>query len=718
LFSGGWQCAAAISINDRHAPRYNSLQNEVLAGFAFHNCSKPVQRAIILDLHNVKQKGQKTATGASQNDLPFGWVLIIICAVFGFAFWTLACHLCVLLGLSFETLVHIGPLALLGGVTCGVFAARATRPSSSSQSAISSIESQRSSWIWIAFAATLVIARAVGLKYSAFWITSVVLLSLALMKQTRTYSISAEKPRPLTSQRRALLLAVIIMASGITYLSHRPNIDDAVYVGTAADAVAHPELPVLSHDVLYGGQKFPLMLPSYAVESYELLVGFLARLLGMEPILIAHAFVPTAIAVLVPIAWARLMRILAPGCWVAATVVALIALLISAGSRGFGYFAFSGLFVGKSVLVSIGVPLLYSYAWEFEQCGLLSQWLILAATAVACVGLSSSAIFILPIALTLATLSGWHKGISRRAALTLMPALYAVACGLSIAHRMGVMESAFADLPAKVHLAITMVFGARTEIVFLLALLTAPFVQRNGRLRRQLLILVFTYFLVCLNPFTFELLSKFTTRDAVWRVLWCAPVAGIVAVAIVGGLRTVAERYGKRGVTIAVVPLLAGVVYLAPYTSLAHSKLESYSLTPLKVVAPDYGVAREAIAATPPKSSVLAPDKVAVWIPTFVHRVPLVSVREVYDEEMGAHLPPEEAHTRRELRELVSGKEFPPKDREVLLNSLDNYSVGLIVTTEPISGQLGQALSQRGYSRIRDVAGYSFFRRIPGNNPD
>jgi hypothetical protein len=107
-----------------------------------------------------------------------------------------------------------------------------------------------------------------------------------------------------------------------------------------------------------------------------------------------------------------------------------------------------------------------------------------------------------------------------------------------------------------------------------------------------------------------------------------------------------------------------------------------------------------------------------VWIPTFVRRVPLVSVRDVYDEEMGAHLAPEEAHTRRELRELVSGKEFPPKDREALFNSLGTYSVGLIITTEPIADRLGQALSQHGYSRIRDVAGYSFFRRTHGTDVD
>jgi len=290
-----------------------------------------------------------------------------------------------------------------------------------------------------------------------------------------------------------------------------------------------------------------------------------------------------------------------------------------------------------------------------------------------------------------------------------------VVCGLSIAGRVRVLEGAFRYLPARAHLAVTMVFGARTEDLFLLALLAAPFLERNGRLRRRLVILVLTYFLVSLNPFTFKLLSKFSTREAVWRVLWCVPVAGIVATATIGALEAVAERWGKRGMTIAVVPLLCGLVYLAPYSSLATSNGDIYSLHPLKVIEPDYAAAREVIAATPPKTSVLAPENVAVWIPTFVHRVPLVSVRDIYDQEMGTHLTPEDARLRRELRELVSGRGFPPKEREALLNALPTYSVGLIIATESTADQLGQALLERGYSRIREIDGYAFFRQIPGN---
>ena len=97
----------------------------------------------------------------------------------------------------------------------------------------------------------------------------------------------------------------------------------------------------------------------------------------------------------------------------------------------------------------------------------------------------------------------------------------------------------------------------------------------------------------------------------------------------------------------------------------------------------DYAVARTAIIATPPGTSVLAPENIAVWIPTFVHRPSLVSVREIYDAEMGAHLLAEEGRTRRELRELVSGREFSEPETERLLDSLPQYEVGLVVA--PIS---------------------------------
>jgi hypothetical protein len=148
---------------------------------------------------------------------------------------------------------------------------------------------------------------------------------------------------------------------------------------------------------------------------------------------------------------------------------------------------------------------------------------------------------------------------------------------------------------------------------------------------------------------------------------------------------------------------------LAPYSSFAPSGGVSYSLSPLKVRVQDWETARNAIAVTPSGAAVLAPEAVAVWIPTFVHRPPIVSVRDVYDEEMGVRMPPDESRERRELRELVSGQELPPERMEALLSALPRYRVGLILATTAAASRLQDALADHGYSRTHEEDGYVFF---------
>ena len=81
-------------------------------------------------------------------------------------------------------------------------------------------------------------------------------------------------------------MSLALASAALVYVAHRPDSDDANFVGFAADAIAHPELPVLSHDVLYGGHELPLILPTYAVDSYELFIALLAHWFGRCPNLV------------------------------------------------------------------------------------------------------------------------------------------------------------------------------------------------------------------------------------------------------------------------------------------------------------------------------------------------------------------------------------------------------------------------------------------------
>ena len=633
----------------------------------------------------------------------------IACATFAFGLWTIATHVAVTAHLSFRTLSWVGPFVLIAGVVCGVAAVRAQRPQLCQGPVM---VRGHVSWIWIAFAAVVVLLRALGIGYSAFWITAFLFLVVSALRSGHEYAYSpvpADEVAELSSRQAVILLVLALGCAVMTYVCHRPDVDDAAYAGTAADAVAHPELPVLSHDVLYGDRNLPPMLPSYRVESYELLVAFLARSFGGEPILWEHAIFPTLLALLVPLAWTRLMRVLAGGQWLAGTVLALVLFTLPGEPRAIGNDAFVRLFLGKAILVSLGIPLLYAFAWLFEETGSAWDWLLLAAASIACVGLSASAIFITPVALAAAAVAGWRPGMPKRALLTFLPAIYPLACGLAVSGGFKALEPVFAHMPARAYLAVTMVFGEYTQYLFLFALLAAPLLVRETSLRWKLTVVVLIYFLLPLNPYTFKLLAKFTTRDAGWRILWCVPVVGIVATAIVSGVEIASERWGRRGMAISIALLLCCLGYLAQYSSFAASNGVTYSVRPLKVPPRDWEVARDAIAVTSPGTAVLAPDTIAVWIPTFVHRPPLVSVRELYDEEMGVHMPQEEARERRELRELVSGQEFPPQREQELLNALAHYQVGLILTTATAAIRLQDVLAEHGYSRIREENGFVFF---------
>jgi len=657
----------------------------------------------------ISERDTLIAGDAKLRKLDLIFSLTTSCPTFAFAFWTVASHVAVAAHFSFQTLVRIGTVATVAGVVCGVFAAGAGGWERNGPGVTSAPPSD---WKWLAVAVALVLVRGLGVGYNPFWIASVVFLVCGAARVDRGHFHVDEKPVPFTIRRGIILLLLAVASATLTYAVHRPDSDDSVYVGTAADALAHPELPVLSHDVLYGDYKRAPMLPSYRVETYELLIALLARIVGREPILWAHAIVPTLLAAFLPFAWATLMRTLAPRHWLAATALALLILSMPGDPRALGNFAFVRLFQGKAILMSIGIPLLYAFAWKYEETGSLWDWLRLVASTVACVGLSSSAIFVAPVALGTAALAGWRAALAKRMALTVLPAAYPLACGFIVGRGFRALEGVFAYLHPTAPWAVSTVFSPHWQYIFLLALLAGPWVVRESSLRPKLMVIALMYFLVPLNPFAYKLLSKLTTREAVWRILWSVPVAAIAAVAIINGLQIACECWGNRGRMVAGLVVLCGFLYLAPYSSFRRSNEVSYSLTPLKVRLHDWEVARQAVALAPPGAAILAPEDVAIWIPTFVHRPPVVSVRAIYDQQMGVQMPPQEARERRQLRELVSGGEFSAQPTEALLAALPRYDVGLIVVTVPAAGRLQQSLAKYQYSAVVEEDRYVFFARL------
>ena len=653
----------------------------------------------------LREPALSTRAMASYSNL----VVIPVCV---FAVWTIACHICVIFHVSFAVLARIGPAAIGIGLVLGVCGARFGSMLGPQQSVI--VESTRRlsrQWIWAPL--LLVAARAVGLGYQAFWIVGVLFLVWVLLRSPGERG-QGEQQQHLPNEQISpatlgILLVFAVLGAGLTFIAHRPDADDATYVGIASDAVAHPDLAVLSHDVLYGNPRLPLILPTYSVDSYELLGAVLSRWFGGAPIWWMHAILPTIIGAFLPFAWAELMGAFAPRHLLWGTGLALIFLLLLGESHySLGNFAFVRLFQGKAVLATIGVPLLFSWAWKIQDRYSWWNWILLVGCTVACVGLSAIALFVVPISLGIVALGGVGQKSIRRLALVLAPAAYPLAWGLVLRSRFHAVAHTFEVAHQNAPGTVAQVFGAHGQYLIWLGLLGAPLVAPGYR-RRRLAGYGLLYFLLPVDPFLVKIIARLATSVSAWRVLWCVPVIAFVAAWLLWTFEAATAKWGRKGALAAAALVLACVAYLAPNSSLRRWNV-TFSLQPLKVPPREWAAAQVA-ASENSEVAVLAPESVATWIPTFVHRPQLVSVRANYDDQMAVHMTSEEASTRRDLRELVSGTQFPPERTEELLNSLQKYSVGLIVTDRSIADRLEPNLMPHGYSRTRTVENYVFFAR-------
>jgi hypothetical protein len=468
---------------------------------------------------------------------------------------------------------------------------------------------------------------------------------------------------------------------------------------------------VLSHDVLYGDDRLPLVLPTYAVDSYELLAGAFSRWFGGAPIWWLHAFIPTAIAFFLPFAWAELMCIFVPRRWLVATGLALLLLVLLGESHySLGNFAFVRMFQGKAALASTGIPLLFAWAWKFQEHRHWVRWVLLLTCSVACVGLSAIALFIVPISLGIVAVGTWNFKNTLSSAFVVAPALYPLCWALGFRRNVQSVSHFFDISHMNAQGTIAQVFGAHGQYVIWLGLLCAPLLA-PPRHRQRVAAFVLLYSLIALDPFLVKVIERIATSVSAWRILWCVPIVGFLAASLVWGFEAARENWGRTGALFAGLVIFGCVFYLAPYSSLRRSNNVTFSLGALKVPQQEWAAAEAAVAASPPGTSVLAPESVAAWIPTFVRRPPLVSVRAHYDVLMAIHLPPEQGVTRRDLRKMVSGDQFAPQRREELLLSLQKYSVGLIVADGSIADRLQADLIKHGYSRTGVVASYVMFTR-------
>jgi hypothetical protein len=642
---------------------------------------------------------QGRSDAAPPTRLPALSSLLCDAACLAFAGWTLLCHAAVWLGGRTIHLVLAAAAALI--MLAGALAWARSRGRLGAWRSLfedppllcqESLPGPGAAWLAGVWPRAIALALGAGFAL-VFWNRRDVreLSALALGYFVLAYLLVVRSPpQPNDPPERGAhewLLAGIALAHGaLTLSAHVPDPDDALYVNMAISLVDFADRPLLSSDTVHGIVGAPFKLPVYRLQSLELLSGALDYVTGLPSIYGYHLVLPAIAGCMVPLALARLFRLLDPRRWIWAVLVTVLLLVFDAGAGPGSYFRFGfvRLFQGKAVFASALVPLIAAYGIRFGLRPSLGGFVLLVAGQIAALGMTVTALWAAPIVAALGVVCALRPRLSslRTLGLALASTGYVLGWGLFLLWQARAPSPAAAAGPSSdraperdlVMDAFHMVLGHGRHLALSLAVVLIAWpLCRTALGRRFAVVFPLGCFMFHGNPWLSDLVSGVTTTSIYWRVLWLLPVPVLAALALISPLEVGSRSLARRVASFVVFACVAGgsVFYLSLHRpALELAKLD---LPRLKVDAPAYRVARELMRHVPPRSEVLAPLKVSLILPMLNGNVYPLSSKPRY-----VQVSSEDRLLRKKLVSMVerNGPSFEP---QWFAERLDEYHVTAVV---------------------------------------
>jgi hypothetical protein len=636
--------------------------------------------------------------------------------VLAFATWTVVYHVCLVLEVD---AVWAGIAWAIALVPCGLLAAR-SKPKPGSTDRAEALGRRDLRFIVLSgvqVAAALGSAALFAYTAASWWI----ILSLWLLAAAGAVALTSlpavgapETPQPLVRPGQHWLGAVVALgwAAGLGVLSLfvvRSAFDDTYYVRLAAWVAEHGEFPL--KDTIFSDQVFPAIIYP-PLSSFEALVGTVAGIIGASAAGLFYLVVaPLATALGVLALW-RLYRVWQVRMVGIALSVALVFLLMDAPShRALGDTILSRSWHGKVVLLAVLVPLLLVFLQEYREQPTRRQLVLLAAAGVAAVGLTSTAVFVVPV-VALASLAPTAIRAPRNAAAGFVATTtYPLGAGL-VAAGVGQRTPSVDFYVRPDFLAEFVLSEGMLAFVAVGAMLIGP-VLIPERVPGQITALIALLVGLLLAPPVTEALFDFTGFSRVlWRLLWAIPIAALVGVVAVLSARA-------RSPVVRVLPaiLLSAAFFAwgAPLWSssgLDIASKPSWKRPPFSVHA-----ARKILAHADSGDVVLAPQITSQTIAAMSGEVYPVAPRIFYAlalDDPAAH-PQErvllQAFAEDGLKGPIERLDRPPQPEEVI-RALE--LVGVDIACVEDNADTRRVLLDAGYSPIESV-GALICMRAPEN---
>lgn len=669
--------------------------------------------------------------------VPALWsVRVTDAVVLVFASWTVCCHFVVKTGGTILTLLATAAaVAIAAYVLLRLYPNLLGRPAAPPRTPDADRGPlERRPWILRGFG---VLAALVGVglflktgNALLLWWWGAVLLGVAgglilLLERPRN------APCPPSRRHERVLWVLAAVCVLVTLIGNRPDYDDSLYVNFAVGAVENPDLPLLRYDTMHGIPDLPIYLPVYRLHSWELWNAALSILTGLPAIVCFHLISAALVAALLPLAHARLFRLLVPRLWpMAVTVLVIVLLAVGETHRWYGNFAFVRIWQGKGLALFVFLPLIYAMALEFLRAPTRRGWLLLAAGQVAAIGATSTSIWLGPVAAWSALGCGF--AVKRRGfvnfALGLLASVYPLGVGWLLKSRAKVLlrpsqaavdpNNGYGELLHQ-HLGVVLGTSVLQTVVLIVVLSAWALAPPRGLARRFAVGVPLAVWFVLLNPYLARWIVYNVSGIAYWRCFWALPVPILVTLAIVSPLHL--KRPGLLSPKMAyavTLGLVLGFVFLLPsYGGLSSENRVSLGWPGLKVRKDTYRIAKVLQRSVPGGSFVVAPDHVGLWLPTFQDQPYPLRVRHYLDMLYTRSLIGEQSYQARELlTRYAAGEAREGEGPDLFTAALKRFPVAAVcLKRSETTEALAPALSKAGFHIQQSTKKYLVWvrRRIP-----
>jgi hypothetical protein len=465
------------------------------------------------------------------------------------------------------------------------------------------------------------------------------------------------------------LWAMALFGLIVALIVHRPDLDDAFYVNIAVAAADFPGRALLSGDTMLGVENLPLHMPAHRIHTYELWNGALSYVTGMRAIYAFHWFSAGMFALLIPLAHAKLFRLLTPRVWPWA-VAAVLVVLLGAGEthRWYGNFAFVRIWQGKGIYLFVFMPLVYSYAIQFALRPSLPRWGLLLAAQTAAVGCSSSAVWAAPVGAFTAlccVVRPTPEGL-RRFLLGALASAYAMGVGFLLKGELQGLIEPMTETHAsgaQVGNALRTVLGSANLWLFgVVAVPSAWACCGRGLAQRFAIAVPLAVWLVLLNPYITHWVTANLTGPSFWRSMWSLPVPILMALILISPLHLARGAASRVASGIACIALCATFLAVIPaFGALSERNGGSggvgIRVGRQRVKAPEgpYRWAAALNAAVPTGAVVVAPPDIGLWVTTFHDHAHPLQTRKLYLGHHRAHLGEEDVKLRMFMTQYAGG---------------------------------------------------------------